>query len=224
MATLALLHTGAVVIKPINDIVRNLMPQVRIVNFMDDAIVPDIYRDKGITPAIRSRLTHLGQCAAEAQADAIVITCSSISEMAPAVAEAAGLPVYKIDEAMAEEAVRRGTRIGVLATLPTTLDPTCRLIESKAREAGKSVVIRRELADEAFRQLSQGNAEAHDAILVAALERLAKTEDVIVLAQASMARLVEGRPSMLPVPVLSSPLLGMTSVRGRLRERGMAVD
>lgn len=223
MATLALLHTGAVVIKPINDIVRSLMPQVRIINFMDDGIVADIFRDSGITEPVRRRITHLGECASEAKADAIVITCSSISEMAPALAETTRLPVYKIDEAMAEEAVRRGTRIGVLATLPTTLDPTCRLIESKARDAGKSIVIRRELAHEAFKELSKGNADAHDQILRAALETLAATEDVIVLAQASMARLIEGRSSALAVPVLTSPLLGMTLVRTRLRERGVAI-
>jgi Asp/Glu/hydantoin racemase len=224
MTTLALLHTGAVVIKPINDIVRKLMPHVRIVNFLDDAIVADIFRDKGITDSVRRRLAHLGQCAAEAKVDALVITCSSISETAATVAEASGLPVFKIDEAMAEEAVRLGTRIGVIATLPTTLEPTCRLIESKARDAGKAIVIRRELADEAFKQLAQGNADAHDQILRAALDKLAETEDVIVLAQASMARLIEVPAFRLRVPVLASPMLGMKFVQTRLRERGLMVD
>jgi len=224
MATLALLHTGAVVIKPINDIARSLMPNVRFINFLDDAIVADIFRDDGITDPVRRRLSHLGQCAADAKADAILITCSSISEMAMTVAEASGLPVFKIDDAMAEEAVRLGTRIGVLATLPTTLEPTCRLVESKARAAGKSIVIRKELAHEAFKQLSQGNAEAHDEILRAAIDKLAATEDVIVLAQASMARLIQASPSLLPIPVLASPLLGMKSVQQRLRERGLVVE
>jgi aspartate/glutamate racemase len=224
MTTLALIHTGAVVIKPINDIARTVMPQVRFINYLDDAIVGDIFRDGGITDPVKSRLSHLGQCAADARADAILITCSSISEIAPAVATASGLPVFKIDEAMAEEAVRLGTRIGVLATLPTTLEPTCRLIESKAREAGKAIVIRRELANEAYKQLAQGNAGAHDAILRTAIESLAATEDVIVLAQASMARLLED-PSFRPaVPVLTSPLLGMKRVETRLREHGLLVD
>ena len=122
---------------------------------------------------------------------------------------------------MAEEAVRRGTRIGVLATLATTLDPTCRLIESKAREAGKTIAIRRELAGDAFEQLSRGNADEHDRLLRAALQRLAATEDVIVLAQASMARLVEGAANEWAVPILASPTLGFTRVRDRLRERGL---
>ena len=221
MTTLALIHTGPVVIKPLNDIARALMPDVRFVNFLDDSIVAEISREKGIVAPVRRRLEHLGHCAAEVKADAVVITCSSISELAGAVAEASGLPVFKIDEAMAEEAVRRGTRIGVLATLATTLDPTCRLIESKAREAGKTIAIRRELAGDAFEQLSRGNADEHDRLLQAALQRLAATEDVIVLAQASMARLVEGAANEWAVPILASPTLGFTRVRDRLRERGL---
>jgi Asp/Glu/hydantoin racemase len=224
MTTLALLHTGPVVIKPTNDIVRSLMPGVRVINYLDDAIVGDIFRAGEITAAIRSRLVHLGRAAADAQADALVVTCSSISEEVPAIAQACGLPGYKIDEAMAERAVCLGTKIGVLASLPTTMEPTCRLVEAKAREADKAIVVNRELADEAFRQLTQGNGDAHDRILREALERLAATEDVIVLAQASMARLLDAPGLRVGVPVLASPDLGLRRVREKLRDRGLRVD
>lgn len=224
MTTLALIHTGPVVIAPTNAIARSLMPNVRIVNLLDDAIVGDIFKANAITDAIRRRLVHLAQAAVEANADAILVTCSSISETVPGIAEACGLPVYKIDEAMAEEAVRLGTKIGVVATLPTTMEPTCRLIESKAREAGKTIVLHRELAHEAFVQLSQGNGEAHDRILREALVKLAATQDVIVLAQASMARLLDTPGFALKVPVLASPQLGIRRVQAKLRERGLAVD
>ena len=224
MTTLALIHTGPVVIKPTNDIARSLMPNVKIVNLLDDAIVGDIFKANEITDAIRRRLIHLGRAAVDAGADAILVTCSSISEVVPAIADACGLPVYKIDEAMAEEAVRLGTKIGVLASLPTTMEPTCRLIESKAREAGKPIVIRRELAHEAFTQLSQGNPEGHDRILREALAKLASTEDVIVLAQASMARVLDSASLKITVPVLVSPQLGLERVHAKLRERGLPVD
>lgn len=224
MTTLALLHTGAVVIQPTNEIVRSLMPDVRIVNFLDDAIVADIYSANEVTDAIRRRLIHLGQSAAEAKADAIVVTCSSISELVPTIADACGLPVYKIDEAIAEEAVRLGTRIGVLASLPTTMAPTCRLILSKAQAAGKPVVIREALEHDAFKQLAKGNADAHDRILREAIEKLAATEEVIVLAQASMARVLGSLSPQIKVPVLVSPPLGLKRVKEHLIERGLAVE
>lgn len=222
MTTLALLFTSPVVIKPVNVVARAAMPQVRIVNLLDDAILPDIAR-AGKVAAVERRVTLLAQCAAEANADALVITCSSISELARSAAEASRLPVYKIDEAMADEAVRCGSRIGVLATLATTLDPTCRLIESRANTAGKSIAIRRKLAGDAFEQLSRGNGAAHDEILRIALDELARTQDVVVLAQASMARLVDTGAGAFSVPVLSSPRLGMEYVRASLQARGLPV-
>ncbi|HMN78680.1 MAG TPA: aspartate/glutamate racemase family protein [Burkholderiaceae bacterium] len=221
MQTLALLHTGPVVIKPINDIVRSLMPDLRVVNLMDDSIVPEIYREGRITAPVHERLGALARCALAAGAEAIVVTCSSISEMTGPMAESVGLPVFKIDEAMAIEAVRRGPRIGVVATLPTTLAPTCRLIESRAAELGATITLHRELCDDAFDELSRGHPERHDALLRAAIDRLSATQDVIVLAQASMARLLEGRDPDFGTPVLTSPLLGITRVRDQLRERGL---
>lgn len=215
MRTLAMLHTGPVVIKPLNDIAKAELAGVRIVNFMDDSIVAEIERSGEITQAVRNRLEALGRNAVEAGADAILITCSSISTTAAAVAESIGLPVYKIDEAMAEAAVAKGTNIGVVATLPTTLEPTCAQIEDKARAAGKTVNVRRALCREAFESLSRGDENGHDRILLETVEKLSRECDVVVLAQASMARLVDSLPP-LPVPVLSSPQLGIERVRDEL--------
>src|SRR5581483_1679748 len=77
MTTLALLHTSPVVIKPIGDVARALMPQVGIVNLLDDSILPQIARAGSVAP-VRTRLSRLAECAADAGADAVVITCSSI--------------------------------------------------------------------------------------------------------------------------------------------------
>jgi Asp/Glu/hydantoin racemase len=221
MTKLALLFTSPVVIKPVNDIVRAAMPAARVVNLLDDAILPDIAR-AGNVGAVERRVTLLAQCAADAAADALVITCSSISELAAAAADASRLPVFKIDEAMAEEAVRRGPRVGVLATLATTLDPTCRLIEAKAKAAGKPVTIRRALAGDAYERLSRGDGDGHDTILRTALDERARTQDVLLLAQASMALMIAARSDPFPVPVLSSPRLGIERVRSGLQERGLA--
>ena len=220
MPTLAMIHTGPVVIKPINDLVRTLMPDLARLNLMDDGIVSTIEREGTVTDAVRSRLEHLGASAVAAGADAILVTCSSISELTAGVAQSSGLPVFKIDEAMAEEAVRMGERIGVVATLPTTLEPTCRQIESKAVELGRTIKIERRLCREAFERLSTGDEAGHDQIVQQAVEDLAKDHDVVVLAQVSMARLV---PSLknLRAPVLSSPELGVRWVRDALARRGL---
>jgi Asp/Glu/hydantoin racemase len=58
----------------------------------------------------------------------------------------------------------------------------------------------------AFQAVISGNGTKHDELVSAALREMAKSVDVIVLAQASMARVVDTlRPEDKPVPILSSP-------------------
>lgn len=220
MTTLAMLHTGPVVIGPLNELAKTILPEIRVINFLDDSVVAEIEAVGHINSAVRNRLDFLGQSAREAGADAVLITCSSISELADPVSKRCGLPVYKIDEAMAESSVRTGERIGVVATLPTTMEPTCVQIERKARDMGKRIEIHRELCREAFDHLSRGDAKSHDTIVLQAVERLAGQNDVVVLAQASMARFRD-QLEAFAVPVLTSPQLGLHKVREQLASCGL---
>ena len=111
---------------------------------------------------------------------------------------------------MADEAVRLGRRIGVVATLPTTLDPTADLIRRRAAVANKNVEITERLCHGAFAALMSGDAAAHDAAVAQALRELSSSCDIVVLAQASMARVADALPpSEKPAPVLASPRLAI---------------
>jgi hypothetical protein len=120
-----------------------------------------------------------------------------------------------VDEAMADEACALGPRVGVVATVSTTLEPTVRLIRRKAVERGVEIEVTECIAQGAFEALLAGDAAKHDDILKRAIIELAGQVDVIVLAQVSMARLVPSLGS-LPVPVLSSPQSGVASVKRAL--------
>jgi hypothetical protein len=66
------------------------------------------------------------------------------------------------------------------------------------------------LCEGAFEALMSGDTAAHDAMVAAALAELAARVDVIVLAQASMARVAEGLPERdRRVPLLTSPPLAV---------------
>jgi hypothetical protein len=66
------------------------------------------------------------------------------------------------------------------------------------------------LRDEAFKAMRSGDGVKHDEIIGEALMDLAVDVDVIVLAQASMARVLATLgPGAQSVPVLSSPSSGM---------------
>jgi Asp/Glu/hydantoin racemase len=146
-----------------------------------------------------------------------MVTCSSIGPAVDLIQGRFQKPVLRVDEPMGEAAVARGRRIGVAATLRTTLEPTSDLLRRKAQEAGKEVELVECLCDGAFEAMMAGDAETHDVLVSKAMINKLGEVDVIVLAQASMARVVDRLPrGALIAPVLSSPELAMEYLRERL--------
>jgi hypothetical protein len=70
----------------------------------------------------------------------------------------------------------------------------------------------------AFAAVIGGDGAKHDELVGAALREMARDVDVIVLAQASMARVVDAlRPQDKPVPILSSPRLAVEHLASLLK-------
>jgi Asp/Glu/hydantoin racemase len=216
MKTVYAIHTGFALVEPLKPLFAELLPAVRLVTVVDDSLLADVRTAGQLTAAVTRRLTGYGILAAASGADAILNCCSSVGEAADLLARMVEIPVVKIDDRMARTAVETGSRIGVLATVPTTLDPTERLLRRKAAEAGSEVEVRRYLVDGAFDALMDGDAARHDALVLQAIERAAADNDVVALAQGSMARLVSRLPPGIHVPVLSSPRLGVEALRSAL--------
>ena len=139
----------------------------------------------------------------------IVVTCSTLGEAVDCIRPLSPVPLFRIDRGMAEEAVRKARRIGVLATLPTTLAPTTALIRDCARSANRDCEIVDLLCEGA-----DGDLAGHNIRVVSGFENLAKSVDLIVLAQASMASTLDGY--VTDIPYLTSPELGMAHVAHRL--------
>ena len=206
----AFLHTGAVVIAPVADLARQHLGGATTVNYLDDKIVADL-GDADLAGSVPERISDLVQAAKSAGADIVMLTCSSISQLAAPTAQRIGIPVLRIDEAMADQAVSLGSRIAVLATLPTTLTPTTALIRERAELAGAAPDISGDVIDGAFAAVSGGDRPTHDRLVGAAIEQAARTADVVVLAQASMASAAEG--VHVEVPVLTSLEPGIKRLR-----------
>lgn len=215
---LAFIHTTPVTIEPFKALAAELLPDCDVLNFVDDSILPELLRNGGRIEDVRERWFAYARFAEQQGAACIVSACSSVGELAEAARLIVQVPVLRIDEAMAEAAVRRGTRIGVAATMPTTLNPTFRLLERKAEELGSSIELTPALAEEAYERLISGDRDGHDRILAKALLELVGKADVVVLAQASMARVVAALPEELQPKFLSSPRLGMEEVARQMAE------
>lgn len=198
---IALLHTGAVVIEPIMSIVKDQIPGVVAINYLDDRIVPDL-ADPAAAESVPRRVAALAGAAKAAGASIMMLSCSSISELADRTSTQVGIPILRIDEAMADEAVATGRRITVIATLGTTCEPTTRLILERARLAGRDPELRSIVVDGAFKAVTSGDRTTHDRKISEAVQSAATTCDVVVLAQASMAS--AARAVEVNVPVLTS--------------------
>src|SRR6185437_191600 len=96
------------------------------------------------------RLLGMVESAAAAGADAVMVTCSTLGPAVTLIQKMFDFPVIRVDEAMAEEAVRTGHRLGVMATLRTTLEPTTALLREKAAKAGRKIDLVECLCDGAF--------------------------------------------------------------------------
>ena len=206
MKKLGLIHTSATLVPVFAQLCQDKLPGVETFNIVDDSLVKGIREAGGITPAISRRVADYLKSAESAGADQILVTCSSIGPAVEAGAKSVGVPVLRVDQPMADQAVAAGTKIGVVATLSTTLEPTADLISRRAQLAGKKIELTSKLVEGAFEALMNGEAATHDAKVAAALRELSKQVDVIVLAQASMARVVEALATEdNRTPILASP-------------------
>ena len=204
--TLALIHTSATLVPVFQQLCRAHLPEVDTFNIVDDSLVRAIGAKGALTADIARRVQAYIASAEAGGADQILVTCSSIGPAVEAAAAFCAVPVLRVDQPMADLAVQTGRRIGVIATLPTTLEPTSDLVQRRARAAGREIELTARLVEGAFEALMAGDGAQHDARVTAALRELVAQVDVIVLAQASMARVVEALPAEdRRIPILASP-------------------
>lgn len=215
--TVGYLHTSHVLIPTFSELSSRELPGVEQFHMVDESLIQNTIRANGLTKVTIRRVVNMILSAREGGADAVVVTCSSIGPAASLAREVCDFPVVRVDEAMAEEAVRRGSRIGVAATVRTTLEPTVALLRAKALDAGRAVVVEESLCEEAFAAVLSGDNRTHDQLLVASLARLRQSVDVVVLAQASMARILPNLPNGNEgTPILTSPELAVKHARALL--------
>lgn len=209
-----MVHSVASLVPVFNGLASEIMPGIEIIHLVDEGLLKDVIASGEYGPSTGRRLGLLASFAEESGAAAVMLTCSTLGVLVDEAKEMIGVPLLKVDEAMADEAARLGARIGVIATLYTTLKPTSALVEERAAMAKKAVNMETVLCDGAFAALGRGDTATHDRIVLENLRNLMDRSDVVVLAQASMARVADRIPvEERKVPVLSSPRMGVQRLK-----------
>ena len=209
---LGLIHTSATLVPVFQALTDTYLAgkDVKVFNIVHDSLIKNTIARGALTPDTSRRVVNYVASAAEAGAEYILVTCSSIGPAVEMSATLVDVPVLRVDQPMADKAVQMGAKIGVVATLSTTLEPTSDLVRRRAILAGKEIELTSRLCEGAFDALMRGNPEAHDASVASALKELSHQVDVILLAQASMARVVDQLSDEdKRVPILTSPELAV---------------
>lgn len=195
---IALIHALKHSIAPIEASFAEHWPKARLMNLLDDSLSTDLARDGKLTDTMTDRFLTLGRYVAATGSDAILFTCSAFGPCIDVVArEQAPMPVLKPNEAMIEQAVAKGRRIGLLSTFAPTL-------ASMPREFPASVEIVPRMAEGALAALDRGERECHDRLVAEAAKDL-RDCDVIALAQYSMAPAAARVADMTGRCVLTTP-------------------
>lgn len=213
LKTLGLIHTSATLVPVFQQLCHQHLPGVQVFNIVDDSLIKNVIKCGELRPDTARRVVDYAASAESAGADFILYTCSSIGAAVETAATLSKVPVLRVDQPMADKAVQTGKRIGVIATLPTTLHPTTDLVKRRAAVVKKEVQVNSKLCEGAFDALMSGDTAKHDAMVAKALKELSSEVDVIVLAQASMARVVDTLDQAdKKIPILASPGIAIAHI------------
>lgn len=217
MRKVAVIHTTPVTIPALKKEILAACGQVEVINLLDDSMLPAINQKGKITPDVRYRLHTLMLLAQSAGADAVLCACSSIGGIFEEGRALLSIPALRIDEPMAEKAAGF-TKIGVAATLQSTIGPTTELIARKAAELGKKIAIDAKVIENVGSLLADQKEAEYDRIVGSELKKLAQNNDVVVLAQASMARAAAGFSAEERQHFLTSPVSGVAALAELMTE------
>jgi aspartate/glutamate racemase len=213
--TVACIHTVIPLIELFRGLAAKKAPQLRMLHLLDEAVFERIRNRGRLEVEDVERLASHVRTARDAGARGILVTCSTLSPCVDDLPADLRTGVLKVDEVLMREAVRRGGRTLIAATNFATLEPSKQtLMQAGAQEEPGTVLI-----EGAFAAFQSGDFNAHDELLRQGLIDLQDRADTIVLAQASMARVMDQLPPELQSKVLSSPDLAIQALMAQASPR-----
>ena len=211
---LGVIHASLISTRAVQKYIDEILPGVEVVHWVDDTIQNTNFAcEPGTIP--KKNLYKFVQAAMSQEeygVDLILLACSTFNRAVEVARPMISTPMLQIDRPMMDLAVHAGKRIGLLATVPTTVPASERLLKLAADEAGKTIEIRTRLCGEAFQMLKAGHPERHNDMLLAEIETLSKEVDAIVLAQVSMTAL-EPHLKQMNVPIYNSGRTAFNRIR-----------
>ncbi len=211
---LGMIHSAAFTVQVVDKFIKEIIPEVTVAHLADDTIqMANNDAEIGTCPKVNyAKFVSYAHNLEQYGVNLIMLACSTFNRAVEFARPMVNTPMLQIDRPMMELAVKTGTRVGLVATLPTTVPSSRRLLEQAAADAKKDVQIKEFLSTEAFQALRAGNPQKHNELLLEGIDKLSREVDSIVLAQVSMTAL-EPFLGNTRVPVFNSGRTGFTRVR-----------
>jgi aspartate/glutamate racemase len=212
--SLGIIHAALISSKAVQPFLDEILPGVTIVHQVDDTIQNSNFLcEPGVIPKENFyKFATYAHNLEKSGIDLIMLACSTFNRAVEVTRPMINTPMLQIDRPMMDLAVLQGKRIGLLATVPTTVPASERLLRLAASDAGKTVEVTTVLCSAAFAEIKKGNVAKHNELLLEQIDKLSGSVDAIVLAQVSMSAL-EPMLKKTKVPVYNSGRTGFTKAR-----------
>ncbi len=214
MKTIGIIHAALISSKAVEPFIKEIIPDVTVAHVVDDTIQNTNFAcEPGVIPKVNFfKFATYAHFLEEAGVDLIMLACSTFNQAVEHARPMISTPMLQIDRPMMDLAVAQGKKIGLLATVPTTVPASERLLRTAASDVGREVDITTVLCSDAFQELKNGNVERHNQMPLEQIDSLSANVDAIVMAQVSMSAL-EPMLGKTRVPVYNSGRTGFQKAR-----------
>ena len=198
-----MIHAIAGSIHPTKLAFRDKFPDAELVNVMDDSLLADF--GDSLTSNLRGRMSQLIYYCAEHGADAVGLACSVYAPVVESARNLVGIPVLSSYDAVMDDAISAGSRIGIIASVPATLRDSKYYLEKAAEKQGTAVDLQLVLDEHLMQLMNIAGQEEFRQSLSETVQRMASSVDAILLSQFSMATALSHLREITDVPLLSAP-------------------
>ena len=198
-----MIHAIAESIPPVRLAFDEEFPEAEVINVLDESLLVDF--DDQLTPDLRRRITNIIGYCQDNKADAIGLACSVYAPVVESAKDLVHVPLVSSYGPVMADAVTTGPRIGLIASVASTMQDSKYYLHLAADEAGVEIEPQLCLAEDLITVMRAEGQSGLERRLEEEVLKIASKVDVVLLTQFSFAAALAHLEKVSPIPVLSAP-------------------
>ena len=198
-----MIHAIAESIPPVRLAFDEEFPEAEVINVLDESLLVDF--DDQLTPDLRRRITNIIGYCQDNKADAIGLACSVYAPVVESAKDLVHVPLVSSYGPVMANAVTAGPRIGLIASVASTMRDSKYYLHLAADEAGVEIEPQLCLAEDLITVMRAEGQSGLERRLEEEVLKIASKVDVVLLTQFSFAAALAHLEKISPIPILSAP-------------------